>query len=68
MEELGISLIAARSPEAKGRIERMAGTFQDRLKLRLSSPPVEGEANKECVEFLAKALGVSVKDLIENGK
>lgn len=31
MEELGIESISAMSPEAKGRIERLWGTFQDRL-------------------------------------
>ena len=31
MEELGIQMIFAMSPQAKGRVERMAGTFQDRL-------------------------------------
>ena len=31
MDELGIRLIAARSPQAKGRIERLWGTLQDRL-------------------------------------
>jgi transposase len=31
LDELGIELIAARSPQAKGRIERLWGTFQDRL-------------------------------------
>lgn len=31
LEELGIASIPARSPQAKGRIERLWGTFQDRL-------------------------------------
>lgn len=31
MEELGVILIHANSPQAKGRIERVFGTFQDRL-------------------------------------
>ena len=31
MDELGIQLIFAWSPQAKGRVERTAGTFQDRL-------------------------------------
>ena len=31
MEELGIQMIFALSPQAKGRVERAAGTFQDRL-------------------------------------
>jgi len=31
METLGVRLILARSPQAKGRVERMNGTLQDRL-------------------------------------
>lgn len=31
LDELGITLIPANSPQAKGRIERLFGTFQDRL-------------------------------------
>ena len=31
VEQLGIKLILARSPQAKGRVERMNGTLQDRL-------------------------------------
>jgi hypothetical protein len=38
LAELGIASIQARSPQAKGRIERLWGTFQDRLvaELRLA--------------------------------
>ena len=38
MAELGIQMIFALSPQAKGRVERAAGTFQDRLitELRLA--------------------------------
>ena len=41
MEELGIQMIFALSPQAKGRVERTAGTFQDRLitELRLAGAP-----------------------------
>ncbi len=31
MTELGVNQVFARSPQAKGRVERLAGTFQDRL-------------------------------------
>lgn len=37
----------------------IVGIQGDRLKLRLTAPPVEGAANKMCVTFLAKCLGVS---------
>lgn len=35
LEELGISSIAAQSPQAKGRVERLFGTLQDRLVVEL---------------------------------
>ena len=31
----------------------------DRLKVRVSGPPVDGKANKELVRFVARYLGVS---------
>ena len=45
MDELGIQMIFALSPQAKGRVERAAATFQDRLvaELRLSGASSIGE-------------------------
>jgi len=47
-QKLGIQIIAASSPQAKGRVERMHGTHQDRLikKLRLHSIASYEEANR----------------------
>lgn len=36
----------------------ICGIQGDAIKLRLTSPPVEGEANRLCAEFLAKLLKV----------
>jgi uncharacterized protein (TIGR00251 family) len=44
-------------PRAK-RTE-LAGDRDGALKLRISSPPVDGKANEECRRFLARLLGVS---------
>ena len=33
------------------------------LKVRLTSPPVEGAANKLCCEFIAKLCGVAKRDV-----
>jgi len=44
LEELGVTLIPAGSPQAKGRIERLWGTFQDRL---VSELRVAGAKTKE---------------------
>lgn len=37
----------------------ICGVQGDELRLRLTSPPVEDAANKLCVEYLAKLLGVA---------
>lgn len=54
MEELGIHLIKAYSPQAKGRIERFWKTLQDRLvvDLRLAGAKTKQEAQKVLETFL----------------
>ena len=54
MEELGISVIKAWSPQAKGRIERLWGTFQDRLvvTLRLAGAKTLEQAREVLKGFL----------------
>ena len=56
MQELGIQQIFALSPQAKGRVERMLETFQDRLvtELRLASASSIGEASLVLQEFLPR--------------
>ena len=56
LAELGIASIAARSPQAKGRIERLFGTLQTRLviELRLAGARTLEEANAVLVTFLPK--------------
>ena len=55
-DELGIQLIFALSPQAKGRVERAAGTFQDRLvtELRLARASTIEQANTVLEEFLPR--------------
>ena len=36
----------------------LAGIQGDALKLRITAPPVEGAANKECIRFLSNIFGV----------
>jgi hypothetical protein len=56
MEELGIISITSLSPQAKGRIERLWGTFQDRLKseLRIAGAKTAEEANQVLWDFLPR--------------
>jgi len=37
----------------------VAGLVGDTLKIRLTAPPVEGEANAACLKFLAKLLALA---------
>jgi transposase len=54
LKELGIEPIFARSPQAKGRIERLWGTLQDRLRveLRLAGALTLEKANQVLGDFL----------------
>ncbi len=69
MKELDVRLILARSPQAKGRVERANGTLQDRLvkELRLAKVSSIGEANRwlDASEFfrkLSEKFGVEPAD------
>ena len=54
LEELGIISIPSYSPQARGRIERLWGTFQDRLvsELRLAGAQSIAQANQVMQDFL----------------
>src|SRR5688572_937569 len=56
LKELEIESIPAGSPQSKGRIERLFGTFQDRLvvELRLDSIHTTGAANGWLPQFLKR--------------
>jgi transposase len=54
LEELGVTLILANSPQAKGRIERLWNTFQDRLvsELRLAKAKTVEQAQAVLERYL----------------
>jgi len=56
LRELGVTHVLAHSPEAKGRVERANGTFQDRLvaELRLTGASTVMEANLILWDFLPR--------------
>jgi transposase len=56
LAELGIASIAAQSPQAKGRIERLFGTLQDRLvaELALAGATSQAEAAAVLAAFLPR--------------
>ena len=56
LRELGVTLIKARSPQAKGRIERLWGTLQDRLSVEFRVNGITGTdvANRYLKTYIAK--------------
>ena len=67
MDELGIQMIFALSPQAKGRVERVAGTLQDRLvtELRLAGATTIEEAGfvlKAFLDHFNERFGVSANE------
>ena len=42
----------------------VVGRVDDVLKIRITAPPVDGKANKECIKFLAKVLRVSKSQVL----
>lgn len=56
LSDLGVNVIHAYSPQAKGRIERLFGVFQDRLvkEMRLEGIKTKAEANEFLKGYLPK--------------
>ncbi len=70
MRDLGIELICAHSPQAKGRVERANGTLQDRLvkELRLHGIDTQEAANAFLPTFMAdhnQRFAVSARGLTD---
>jgi hypothetical protein len=56
LKELGVELICAHSPQAKGRVERVFGTLQDRLvkEMTLANVRTTEEANAFLLTYIPK--------------
>ncbi len=47
----------------------IVGSYGESLKVKITSPPVEGKANRELIEILAKELKIAKRDIeIISGK
>ena len=49
--------------EPRSSASGVVGPYGDGLKVKLTSPPVEGKANKELIEVLAKYFGIAKKNV-----
>lgn len=65
----GEDLLLAIHLQPKASQDEFAGLHGDRLKIRLTAPPVEGKANAYLMAFLAKAFGVPKSQVsLESGE
>jgi uncharacterized protein (TIGR00251 family) len=55
--------------QPKASKDEFAGLHGERLKIRLTAPPVEGKANAQLLAFLAAAFGVAKSQVsLESGE
>ncbi len=65
----GEDLILDCHRQPKASKDEFAGLHGERLKIRLTAPPVEGKANAHLLAFLAKAFGVAKAQVsLESGE
>ena len=57
----GIRLSAIIQPRSSNN--KVTGIYNNALKIHLTSPPVDGAANKACIRFFSKLLGVSPSEI-----
>ena len=63
MQETPEGIVLKVVVQPRGARNEIVGLQGDALKIKLTAPPVEGAANKMCVEFLAKSLTVRKSDV-----
>lgn len=55
--------------QPKASRDEFAEVQEDRIRLRITAPPVDGKANQHLLKFLAKAFGVAKSEVaIKNGE
>ncbi len=60
----GTDLILQVQVQARAKSDAIAGVIGDRLKIRLTAPPVEGRANNHLVAYLAKLFDVPRRQVV----
>ena len=63
IKETGDGIILQVHVVPRSAKSEIAGVQGDALKLRITAPPGEGQANAECVRFLSDILGIKKKQV-----
>ena len=59
----GEDLLLAVHVQPGARTDRLDGTHGDRLKIRISAPPVDGKANNHLLRYLAGLFDVPLRNV-----
>ncbi len=59
IKEDGVGVIIKIKVQPRASKNQLAGIMDDALKVRLTAPPVDGEANEACLKFLAGVFKVT---------
>lgn len=57
-----VKLFVTIQPSAKKTL--LDSIHNDRLKIKISSPPLDGKANEELIKYLSKILDMKKKDIL----
>ena len=63
IKETGDGIILRVHVVPRSAKSEFAGIQGDALKLKITAPPVEGQANAECIRFLSDILGIKKKQV-----
>jgi len=63
MKESPTGLVFKIRVQPRSSKNAVVGIHGDALKIKLTAPPVGGKANKACLQFLARCLGIAKTDL-----
>lgn len=64
----GTDLLLRVLVQPRSRENQIVGIHGDTLKIKITSPPVDGKANRYLCEYLASVLGISKSSVkLENG-
>ena len=59
LRETAAGVILSVQVQPRSSRNKLVGLQGDALKIKLTSPPVEGTANKSCCDYLAKIFGIA---------
>lgn len=58
MKDHAEGIVLAVTVQPRASRNQIVGVHGDALKIKLTAPPVENAANRMCIQFLAKCLGL----------